>query len=541
MASTDRSAASETAGQSAASSPSPRLVGAALGILCALAVATVWVRSSNPDEFNWDVGWLLHCAARILEGARLYVDVVDENPPLIFWLSTIPVALSKLLSLRTLLVFELAVAALGLTSAWLSYRVLRAGWPRSPVAHSAALAALLVCLALVVPGRDFGQRENLLFAAIAPYLFAAGARASGLTLPVRLAASVGVLAGLGFAIKPYFLLTWVAVEAVVLASRRDGWRCVENAAVIGVHALYLGCVLLFAREYLGMIEMMGRFVEAYQEPGLSALRGTALVCVGGAAVFAALVPANRFDRALRRVLLAAALAGLATALFQGASFSYRYLPAEAAAVLLAGAIALGSALEVDSSRIRWRRGAGMLPLVCVIAFAAWSAAVLARESTRVVSPGAERHSVVRQLVSLVSERASDRPIWVMSTEVWPAFPVVNLTGAGWASRFCCVFVPSGVYTPEEKATVPFPYHDMSRLGDLERMHYDAVVEDLQRTPPELLIVDSGRWKQTFGETDFDFLTYFRRDPRFEQIFREYRPFAQIGKFQVYRRRFGGSL
>ena len=108
-----------------------------LAVLCALAVGTVCVRSLNPNEFNWDVGWLLHCAERIQSGARLYVDLIDENPPLIFWLSVPPVATAKLFDLQAILVFNLLVAALGLLCCWMTYRVLRRAWPESPSAHSA--------------------------------------------------------------------------------------------------------------------------------------------------------------------------------------------------------------------------------------------------------------------------------------------------------------------------------------------------------------------------------------------------------------------
>ena len=151
------------AGESTALAPSPRLVRGSLGVLCLLAVGTVVVRSLNPDEFNWDVGWLLYCAERMLDGARLYVDVIDENPPLIFWLGVPPVAAAKLFELPPILVFNLSVAALGLLGCAMSYRVLRTAWPESPTAHCVALAGLLLALVLVAPGQDFGQRENLLF------------------------------------------------------------------------------------------------------------------------------------------------------------------------------------------------------------------------------------------------------------------------------------------------------------------------------------------------------------------------------------------
>jgi hypothetical protein len=231
---------------------------------------------------------------------------------------------------------------------------------------------------------------------------------------------------------------------------------------------------------------------------------------------------------------------LAIALLSRADFSYRYYPAEAAAVLLAGVIIVGRALDANLSGTAWRTGAAALPLICLLAFGAWSSAVLAREAVQVIAPGSRQPTVVRLLSNLVTERAHGRSIWVISTEVWPGFPVVNVTGASWSSRFCCVVIAALAYTPEEMATVPFPYHDMDRLTELEQLQFDSVVEDLQQQPPALLIIETGTTKQTFGETDFRWLTYFRRDPRFERIFQRYRPITQIGKFHVYQRRLLGS-
>ncbi len=540
MASIDSASAATRAVESAALPPSPRLVRAAFAALCALTLAAVFVRSLNPDALNWDVGCLLHFAGRMLDGDRLYVDLMDENPPMIFWLNLPAAAAARLLGLPPMPVFHGFVAALGLLSSWLSYRVLRAAWPEAPAAHSLGLAGLLLCLLLVAPGQDFGQRENLLFIAMVPYLFCAAARASGRSAPARLAAVAGLLAGLGIAIKPQFLLAWIAIESAVLASTRDRWRCLENAAIVAVQAAYAAAVLAFASEYLAWMAMLSQVVLSYQELGVASIRWTGVVCVSGATLLFVLAPANRLDLGMRRVLLAAALSMLAIALLSRADFSYRYYPAEAAAVLLAGVIVLGRALHANAAGTAWRARVAALPLVCLLAFGAWSGGILARETAQVVAPGPNQDTVVRLLSNLVTERAHGRPIWVISTEVWPGFPVVNLTGASWTSRFCCVVIAALAYSPEEKATVPFPYHDLDRLTELEQLQFDAVVEDLQREPPVLLIVDTGTTKQTFGKTDFQFLPYFRRDPRFERIFREYRPIGQIGKFHVYQRRLLGS-
>ena len=98
-----------------------------------------------------------------------------------------------------------------------------------------------------------------------------------------------------------------------------------------------------------------------------------------------------------------------------------------------------------------------------------------------------------------------------------------------------MWVLPAVYSDEEKAQTPFPYHTRERMSALERFALDALVEDMASARPALLIVDMGRSKFAFGRSAFNFLEYFQRDPRFARMLREYRYLAEIGVFWVYER------
>jgi hypothetical protein len=57
---------------------------------------------------------------------------------------------------------------------------------------------------------------------------------------------------------------------------------------------------------------------------------------------------------------------------------------------------------------------------------------------------------------------------------------------------------------------------------LERAQLDAVVEDLERHRPALILVDRRVRHPYYGSHPLDFLAFLRRDPRFEAIWRDYR-------------------
>ena len=89
-------------------SQTPRLLGAlrrdAVFFSCAAAMVLLAVVPELRSRTLPDTGWLLYAAARMLDGATLYVDLVEVNPPLIVWLNAIPVALSRALALSPILV-----------------------------------------------------------------------------------------------------------------------------------------------------------------------------------------------------------------------------------------------------------------------------------------------------------------------------------------------------------------------------------------------------------------------------------------------------
>jgi hypothetical protein len=182
----------------------------------------------------------------------------------------------------------------------------------------------------------------------------------------------------------------------------------------------------------------------------------------------------------------------------------------------------------------------VLPALALLLALAWAVPRFASALQQTWGEDGRRHTVVGELTKLVKRQGWPRPLLALSTSVDPAFPVVNLSGVQWSSRFCCMWLIPGSYSARERATTPFPYHSLEAMGAIERYALDAVVEDMESLPPELIIVDRSRDKQGFGTASFDFLTYFLRDARFATLFARYSKLRDIGSFRVYKRDFSGG-
>src|SRR5690606_30677499 len=76
-----------------------------------------------------DTAFLLYAAERLLDGARLYVDLVEVNPPLVVWLNLPLVILARVLGVSPVPVYQIAVAVLAGFSLATARLILRRALP----------------------------------------------------------------------------------------------------------------------------------------------------------------------------------------------------------------------------------------------------------------------------------------------------------------------------------------------------------------------------------------------------------------------------
>jgi hypothetical protein len=80
----------------------------------------------------------------------------------------------------------------------------------------------------------------------------------------------------------------------------------------------------------------------------------------------------------------------------------------------------------------------------------------------------------------------------------------------------------------------FPYHKRSEMDGLERWFVDAVISDMVRSQPVLVICDCSQKKQGFGKTTFDYIEYFLKDQRFAEMWRNYSLLTSVDDYRVFK-------
>lgn len=508
-----------------------RLTWAGVVVLALLGALPALLSRMQPDT-----GWLLYSAGRMLDGARLYVDVVEVNPPLIVWLDGVPVAAARLLGTSTAATFGCLVLILSLLAVVVSSGLLRRMIPDRPAVGDALL--LVIAFALFPLTReDFGQREHLFLAFVLPYVLLTGLRAMGGAVSAPVAMAIGLAAGIGIALKPYFVLVWLTLELGLWAARgrRTPAPRAESITVVLVGMAYLLAVRAWAPEYFGIVRLMAKPYLVFLSNGLlvTGLLGDGAVLP----LFAVLAALATWHAARSRPLwavLVSALAGLwVAAVLQQKGWRYHFYPAFSLALLLLTLVALDVRRPLAGRAARLFTAVAAAVLIGLGLQTGWACLV---QSIRPHSPAYDVDPDLHRLIPVVRRMADGGSMAVLSWSIASAFPLANYAGVPIASRFPSLWSIGGIYWGQVRAEAPLRYNERAAMGPLERYVNDAVIEDLRVGRPNVILVlrpgpDQFRW----GLRRLDFLAYFLRDPRFASLLQRYAYAQQLGEYWVFQR------
>lgn len=510
-------------------------VGRALnGRRIVLAIAAVLMLAGAAAQLsgtlNHDSAWYLYATERFVDGARLYVDIVEVNPPLAFYLTVPAVLLARYADLFSVHAFIIYVFSLISLSLWLAWRVLRqdANLPLA-LRHGIVLAALAGLA--IYPAGSFGQREHLMLVLAFPYLIATALRARGVAIDRLEAVAVGILAAIGFALKPYFFLAPAALELYLLANTRDlrGIFRFENISLAASVLLYVASIALFTPEYLTKIVPYALQVydDAYARPLRDLVGRREMILLPVIVVMQLATRRQQLFRHLADVFSIAAVCFLAIYLVQAKGWPYQIYPAStlwllATVVYLPGIVAI---VEAASFRRRIRIMSMTLTSVVVVGMVWVVADVVVRDRYE--------NSFFDAMLPIVRQHAGRSPIYIFSTNVSAAFPLITYSDAQWSSRFPTLWLLPGLVRKASMVGSNGAQVDGTILAEIKRYLIDAVVSDISARPPALIIVDTRRDKPYFGGMEFDYVNFFKTDPRFAEIWPHYKRLGEYVGFTVF--------
>jgi hypothetical protein len=495
----------------------PLVTAASLALLLSALAIVLFTLLRSP--LKDDIAWLLYVARRWLAGRELYVDVVEVNPPLIIWISAIPIRVAGWLGVNPQFIAMPFFIGIVLSCAWWTATILRqsGGLFRDRIPVFAALGTVL----LVVPAGDLGQREHLLVAAVLPYL-ALFARSLDGERPGRATAiAAGVLAGLGCALKPRYGAVFAVLECLALSRGMRTCR-LKPLSAIAAFGGYGVLVAVVCPAYLQRAVPLALALYGGTDVTFLHLLADSARLLFGEAVAAALLAwtwrRGMPERNLLLTLVLFAATSTAICFIDGKDWFFHRLPATVA-TLLALVLWAGSALFHRTVPRRRAWAPLLLAGITGLVFLVGAFQRLEPEVAEAVEP---QDSTVARLERLI--RTEHARTYIAFSE-WIAlgFPVVNNTGVAWTSRFDSMW---------------------ALKGELWRVRFDPaaakewpirrwVVHDFMTGCPDLAVVDTREGANWIG--------VLSEDPVFARAWSQYREIASFDGLEVYRHTVAGCI
>ncbi|MDQ2954545.1 MAG: hypothetical protein M3R18_06385 [Pseudomonadota bacterium] len=465
---------------------------------------------------NMDVSWLITVGEKVLDGQRLYVDLIEVNPPASVFLYFPAVLVERAIGLPAEIAVDALVVFAACCSIFLVGRILDSAKLLDGMARW-KLAAWTLAVLTILPTRTFSERDHIAVMTLLPFLALLIVRVKGLSVAPVSVLIAGIGAGLTMVIKPHFALPigMAILAAAVCARSLRPIFAIENWIAGALAALYGALVVIAYPEFIADIVPLVRAVYVpWQTPILALLTSAAVFCWLAALCMLARWK-GRLLAAPPYAPLLAASAGFFLAYFiQGKGFPYHAYPMLALA-FIAMAFAGGENLrvpavdEIGGARTRMQRLFAMLP---VAAIAVTSAVYLniAGSTNALIEPIGRLNPQPKMLI--------------ITSDLSVGHPLVRQVGGRWVSRVAGQWITAGVF--HRHMNEALDADTKSALRTYARRDRDMLAEDIRRQKPDIIVIE---------REYFDWDAWARSEPVIARELKAYRVAEIVGFFIILQR------
>jgi hypothetical protein len=429
---------------------------------------------------NHDVAFLAWAADQVLGPPVYGRDILDVNPPLCM-LIYMPVAF-----LAPYIGFDWAIR---LWMIFLSVLSITTFWQTADKTLRLPVGVTFVLFYLLAYPNHFAQREQIVLLLCAPYV--AGSNSSrgwGVTS--------GIMAGLGFLMKPHFLIPL----ALVFALRRKFG--IQERAILAVGVAYAFALVVFFQAYL--FEMVPAASATYWAMGFPWTKMAEQVSL----ILLAAVPlaaAGAMQPAIRAYFVAA-LGFAAAALLQNKGFNYHFIPAFGFLFMYLAAVMLDPKREV----------AGLAKLMIIIQIFYHGKSVVQWHHHGEIVASIDRE--------FQSEIDNSKTYASLLTEPVPAFPAAIYT----QSQFVGIAITQIFLPAVEHYATGLASGDQREAN---RLALEQARREVGRSPDLVFVSNYDR-----DGNEFPYLDWLKQDEEFRELWADYHPSRTIGPITLYRRK-----
>lgn len=479
--------------------------------------------------FSPDVGYLLHITHQIMQGGNYVRDFYETNPPMIFYLYMPAWHLSQWTSLDIFHAFYFYVYAIIFISTGLSNLLLKKIITERDKIIVPMMTFALIFLPLFTHLTEIGQREQMMYLMILPYLFLVAATL--MNKPVNRATRVfiGLFAGCGFALKPFFLIPLCLVELYVILRKKNLFACVriETVMIACVIAAYLASVFLLFPDYLRVLLPLIRryyFISIKENWAFIFAKPLVDFSVIPVLFYAVFFKKDRY-RELSTVLLLA-MTGMVTAyMILQCSWFYHILPGFCFGCLLITyyvGMLIADCLQHYTTAANLRREILLLAMMVLVICLP---PIYSGYNTMIYRMNVAWRLEVERMTDYINSQPGPHTILDLGLAgTSDSFPLVYLTHGEYAGRFPFVWWYGGLKIREYTATA---LPQLLQISADKKFLTESMADDLNHFKPHWVIVNlkpGSNWRNDFGG-----------NPKFAAAWGHYQFATTIDMYQLYRR------
>ena len=476
------------------------------GIAISAAVVLAMPLLFRGQMLTNDVAWYLIATRDWLQGAPLYVRIMEINPPLNFYFTVPAILAADQLGIsdthgQYLVVWVVLFAVLVWCSA-----IIRAEFGLSP--RRQAILLLGIAAAIIVPAQDsLAQREFYLVVLMMPWLL--------IQVPTRPASrrqeiTTAAVAALGVCLKPHFVLFPMAITLSRMVRTRSLWPILSpaNLTFLAVGLAYIGLVALFHPSYLTDIVPMARLVYGAYSAAPMVLVGVVLEESLFLLLPALVALIDREARSFPYPFVEMTLAGLLSYLLQAKGFAYHMIPFQSFGLMACILLVMNSKRLGAFSVSVGMAAAGVVGLS--------------------LSEGFPHNYTLNQVSRVTKDLGGVDSMMALTPHVFAGPPVAFELGIRWTSRYPANWLVPGALNRLAKTDCTAEPALCDQLKAIVARNRSDNIEDMIANQPQLLVVD--RESEYFDTPNFDWLAFMAEDPAWAGVFDDY---AYVGKSKRY--------
>jgi len=482
-----------------------------------------WFLTTNYHVWAPDPAMYLQSANLILDGLKPYVDFIDINPPLIMYLSIIPVVLAKALHISEFVALALCTMALIFVCAILLQNVIRGSGIFSRKETIFIDYGFIFISVMMTVTYCYAQREHLFAICFLPYVFLRGLR-NHFRQPVSIfiAIAIGLLCGLMSALKPHFLILILSFELCLFYwdKKNYSFKQPEVLSIILINVIYTAHFLFLPIEvrkgfFEELVPLVIRNYNSMDETSIRGLKNLKwhflqYFLIFGSVFFLWPYLTEPFKR-IQKLLISTSIVAFVLFVLQHKGWPYQ-LVVSFALIMMSFVIAIVSFYkilgEVD-------RKTSLLCFVNILLamlalYLPINRALKNALGFKVEAYIPELSNAKAYLKSTLEQIASvGDKVLILSVNPSYSYPLFNHMGYRTGSRYLFLFPMAffnNKFLVDEDG--PYPYKSFEQMPAEEQLFIRRLQEDVLTNKPKVLAFISTPRDHTFLPKNFDIFKYF---------------------------------